>query len=96
MELSSNLTSLKNEIERFEGVDGFEGFLQFLQEAHRHYELSVEHVLHRNFTSLLSMLRWDFLKNVFILHPFTSIVSLSTQHSVLTQKSKDIIFLVAL
>lgn len=75
MKLSSDLTSLKSEIERFEGVDGFERFLQFLQEAHRHYELSVDHVLHRNFTSLFSMLRWGFLKNVFTLHPFTSIVS---------------------
>ena len=47
-----------------------------LLQAHRHYELSVDHVLHRSFDSLLAMLRPSFLRSVFVLHPFESIVSL--------------------
>lgn len=50
-------------------------YLGFLQEAHRHYELSVTHVLNRNFTSIFSMLRPSFLRHVLTLHPFESIVS---------------------
>lgn len=53
-------------------------YLDFMAEAHRHYELSVEHVLMRNFPSLLSMLRISFLRHVIALHPFESIVSPST------------------
>lgn len=31
--LSTDLTTLKKEVERFEGKDGFSGFLSFLQEV---------------------------------------------------------------
>ncbi|KDE03951.1 hypothetical protein MVLG_05585 [Microbotryum lychnidis-dioicae p1A1 Lamole] len=78
--LSSDLVQMKTEIERFEGETGFQGFLQFMLEGHRHYELSVEHVLHKNFTSLLSMLRPSFLKNLLILHPFESIYSRASRY----------------
>lgn len=72
-ELSSDLAFMKTEIERWEGTEGYERYLQFLQESHRHYELSVQHVLLRNFTSLVSMLRWSFLQHLLTLHPFESI-----------------------
>lgn len=71
--LSSDLAVMKSEIEKWEGKDGYFRYLDFLQESHRHYELSVEHVLLKNFTSLLSMLRWSFLKRLLALHPFESI-----------------------
>jgi phytoene desaturase (3,4-didehydrolycopene-forming) len=64
---------MKLEIEKWEGKDGFERYLSYLQEAHRHYELSVTHVLRKNFTSLLSMCRPSFLWHVLALHPFESI-----------------------
>ena len=64
---------MKIEIEKWEGKDGFERYLSYLQEAHRHYELSVTHVLRKNFTSLLSMARPSFLRHVFALHPFESV-----------------------
>ncbi|WPH00961.1 Phytoene dehydrogenase [Acrodontium crateriforme] len=72
-ELSSDLASMKHEIERWEGKDGYERYLDFLRESHKHYELSVEHVLLKNFTSLRSMLRTSFLRHVIALHPFESI-----------------------
>lgn len=74
-ELSTDLARMKREIEKWEGKDGFERYLGFLQEAHRHYELSVTHVLRRNFTSLLSMARPSFLSHLIALHPFESVYS---------------------
>lgn len=74
-ELSTDLARMKTEIEKWEGKGGFERYLGFLQEAHRHYELSVTHVLRRNFTSLLSMARPSFLRHLIALHPFESIYS---------------------
>ncbi|GME65441.1 phytoene dehydrogenase [Neofusicoccum parvum] len=79
-ELSTDLARMKREIEKWEGKDGFERYLRFLQEAHRHYELSVTHVLKRNFTTLLSMARWSFLKHLLELHPFESIYSRASKY----------------
>ncbi|KAE8824960.1 hypothetical protein PTNB73_07153 [Pyrenophora teres f. teres] len=71
--LSTDISIMKQEIERFEGKDGFERYLSFLQESHRHYEVSIIHVLRKNFYSLLSMVRPAFLLHLFELHPFESI-----------------------
>ncbi|KAK4054031.1 hypothetical protein OIO90_003676 [Microbotryomycetes sp. JL221] len=73
IKLSSDLTVMKKEVERFEGEQGFAKYLEFMREAHVHYELSYVHVLHKNFTSLLSMLRPALLKDLLTLHPFESI-----------------------
>ena len=64
---------MKQEIEKWEGKDGYSRYLDFLQESHRHYELSVEHVLLKDFTSLFSMMRLSFLRHLLALHPFESI-----------------------
>jgi len=79
-ELSTDVARMKTEIEKWEGKDGFERYLGFLQEAHRHYELSVTHVLRRNFTSLLSMARPSFLRHLLELHPFESIYSRAAKY----------------
>lgn len=79
-ELSTDLARMKKEIEKWEGKDGFERYLGFLAEAHRHYELSVTHVLKRNFTTLLSMARPSFLKHLIELHPFESIYSRAAKY----------------
>lgn len=71
---------MKNEVEKWEGKDGFERYLGFLQEAHRHYELSVTHVLRANFTSYFSLLRVGFLRHVLSLHPFESIYSRASRY----------------
>lgn len=55
-------------------------YLGFLREAHQHYELSVEHVLGKNFTSYASMLRPSFIRRVFTLHPFTSLYSRASHY----------------
>ncbi|KAI9808611.1 MAG: hypothetical protein M1825_003761 [Sarcosagium campestre] len=79
-ELSTDVSRMKAEVEKWEGKDGFERYLGFLQEAHRHYELSVIHVLKQNFTSLLSMTRLPFLKNLLDLHAFTSIYNRASKY----------------
>lgn len=71
---------MKGEIEKWEGKDGFDRYLAFLQESHRHYELSVTHVLRKNFPSLLSMLRPSFMRQVLALHPFESIYSRASRY----------------
>ena len=78
--MSSDVALMKTEIEKWEGKDGFERYLSFLQESHRHYELSVTHVLRENFTSLLSMCRPSFLRHVLALHPFESIYSRASKY----------------
>lgn len=79
-ELSTDVSRMKNEVEKWEGKDGFERYLGFLQEAHRHYELSVTHVLKRNFTSFFSMARPSFLRHLLELHPFESIYSRASKY----------------
>lgn len=72
-EMSTDLTKMKKAIEAVEGIDGFERYLGFLQESHRHYEVSVESVLRRNFPSILSLARPEVLFNLFNIHPLESI-----------------------
>ncbi|QPG95401.1 hypothetical protein C2857_000543 [Epichloe festucae Fl1] len=79
-ELSTDLARMKGQVEKYEGADGFERYFAFLAESHRHYELSVRHVLHRNFTSLLSMLRPSFLRHVLTLHPFESMYARAARY----------------
>jgi phytoene desaturase (3,4-didehydrolycopene-forming) len=71
---------MKREIEKWEGKAGFQRYLAWLSEAHAHYEISVTEVLHKNFTSILGLLRWNFLSNVFALHPFESIYSRASKY----------------
>lgn len=79
-ELSSDVARMKREVERWEGKDGFERYLGFLQESHRHYEISVREVLHKNFTSLLDLLRPSFLPHLLALHPLESIYSRAAKY----------------
>ncbi|KAI1632564.1 hypothetical protein F4809DRAFT_656191 [Biscogniauxia mediterranea] len=53
--LSSDLASLKPQVDAVEGPGGFGRFLAWLGEAHAHEETSLRAVLHRNFPSLASL-----------------------------------------
>jgi phytoene desaturase (3,4-didehydrolycopene-forming) len=79
-ELSTDTARMKQEVEKWEGIDGFERYLGFLQESHRHYEHSITHVLRKNFTNLLHMARPSFLRYLFALHPFESIYYRASQY----------------
>ncbi|KAI9925096.1 hypothetical protein MW887_006504 [Aspergillus wentii] len=80
LDLSTDIARLKPQIERYEGRDGFNQFLAFMQESRRHYELSLIHVLRRNFPSLFSMLRLGFMQSVFTMHPFESIYTRASRY----------------
>lgn len=71
---------MKREIERYEGKAGFQRYLAWLSEAHAHYEISVDEVLHRNFKSIFGLLRWSFLSQVVRLHPFESIYARAARY----------------
>ncbi|KAM3528022.1 hypothetical protein MY4038_006082 [Beauveria bassiana] len=77
---TTDLASMKLEIEKWEGEASFQHYLSFLQESHRHLELSVTHVLRRNFTSLLSMARPSFLRHILKLHPFESVYGRASRY----------------
>jgi phytoene desaturase (3,4-didehydrolycopene-forming) len=79
-ELSTDVSVMKREVEKWEGKAGFERYLKWLGEAHRHYELSVREVLHKNFTSIFNLLRPSFLAHLFQLHPFESIYSRASKY----------------
>lgn len=68
------------QIEPHEGKQGFQQFLAFMKESGNHYDLSMAHVMSRNFPHLFSMLRPQFLKSVFTLHPFESVYSRASRY----------------
>ncbi|KAI1320412.1 phytoene dehydrogenase [Xylariaceae sp. FL0255] len=72
-ELSTDLARMKTQIERWEGKYGFSRYLAWLREAHDHYELSVSHVLSRNFTSLWELMTPRFVVTGLRLHPLHTI-----------------------
>ncbi|RDH31027.1 phytoene dehydrogenase [Aspergillus welwitschiae] len=80
LDLSTDIPSMKEQIEAHEGPYGFERFLRFLVESGRHYNLSCEHILHRNFATIWSLLRWDLLFALPRLHVFESIYTRASRY----------------
>ncbi|OJZ89670.1 hypothetical protein ASPFODRAFT_58355 [Aspergillus luchuensis CBS 106.47] len=74
-DLTTDVARLKPQIEHHEGENSFHSFLGFMQESGRHYDLSMIHVLRRNFPGLFSMMRLGLLRSLFTMHPFQSIHS---------------------
>ncbi|KAF3357316.1 hypothetical protein VdG1_05894 [Verticillium dahliae VDG1] len=77
---SSDLATMKVEVERWEGKEGFARYLSWMREAHTHYEVSVTDVLHRNFTSLFNLAWPSLLKHVVALHPLESIYARASRY----------------
>ncbi len=71
--MSTDVAQMKQEIERLEGTDGFHRYLSWMKEAHTHYETSVIEVLHKPFSSYVSIFRPRFFSHMIDLHPFESI-----------------------
>lgn len=77
---TTDLAAMKNEIERYEGKEGFESYLAWMAESHRHYEVSVEHVLHKNHDSIFKVATPFFARLALKLHPFESIYSRASRY----------------
>ncbi|KAI9263070.1 phytoene dehydrogenase [Sporodiniella umbellata] len=73
VQLSSDLTRMKAEMERVEGPEGFGRFLDFLRETHVHYEAGIWIAIQRNFESFLDLCRPKFLPFILPLHLFDKI-----------------------
>ncbi|KAJ5936849.1 Phytoene desaturase [Penicillium verhagenii] len=74
-EASTDLCKMKPQIERYEGKDGLQNFFRFMKESGQHYDLSMDHVLSKDFPNLLAMLRPQLLFSLASLHPFESMWS---------------------
>ena len=79
-ELSTDLSFMRRELKKWEGEHGFQRYMSYLQEGHRHYTGSINHVLKRNFTSIFSLLRPSFLYAALDLHPFESMYSRTSRY----------------
>lgn len=77
---TTDLASMKQQIEHYEGKEGFERYLAWMAESHQHYELSVEHVLHKNNDSILTVMTPFFARMALKLHPFESIWSRASRY----------------
>ncbi|KAI9300496.1 phytoene dehydrogenase [Cunninghamella echinulata] len=71
--LTSDLTRMKTEMERVEGVNGFQQFLKFMAETHIHYEQGTLLAIKRNFESIWDMIQLKFAPEVLRLHLFDKI-----------------------
>jgi phytoene desaturase (3,4-didehydrolycopene-forming) len=69
-EMTTDLSRMKSQINKLEGKDSFHQFHSFMQESGTHYELSLSHVLKRNFPRLFSMLRPPLVESLLAMHPF--------------------------
>ncbi|KAI8143957.1 phytoene dehydrogenase [Fennellomyces sp. T-0311] len=78
--LSSDLTKMKPEIERVEGVQGFGRFLDFLSETHEHYERGTLIAIKRNFESIWDMVRIKYAPEIFRLHLFDRIYARAAKY----------------
>ncbi|KAK4232384.1 Phytoene desaturase protein [Podospora fimiseda] len=77
---STDTVAMKREIEKWEGPDGFQRYLTWLAEAHGHYESSLQHVLHRNFTNHIQLAEPRFVIPGVSLHPLESIWSRASRY----------------
>ncbi|KAJ5667366.1 Phytoene desaturase [Penicillium longicatenatum] len=79
-EASTDICKMKPQIERYEGKDGLQNLFRFMRESGQHYDLSMEHVLSKDFPNLLAMIRPKLLFSLPFLHPFESMWSRIKRH----------------
>ncbi|PYI31649.1 phytoene dehydrogenase [Aspergillus indologenus CBS 114.80] len=80
LDLSTDMAAMQRVIQAHEGRSGWERFLQFLVEAGRHYNLSRQHVLYSNYPHAWSIVKPGMVRNIFRLHPFTSVYARAAQY----------------
>lgn len=80
IQLSSDLTRMKPEMERIEGEHGFGRFLEFLHETHVHYERGTFLAIKRNFESIWDMVKLKYAPEIFRLHLFEHIYARASKY----------------
>ncbi|PHH82736.1 hypothetical protein CDD82_4992 [Ophiocordyceps australis] len=79
-ENSTNLDRMRLQIEPLEGKNGFQRFLAFMKEAGQHYDLSMAHILSRNFANYASMLHSKLLASIVQMHISESVYSRASRY----------------
>lgn len=72
LEMSTDISKMKPQIERLEGQGGLEGLFGFLKESGKPYDLPMEHVLCKSFPNFWAMFRPGLVLSLLSLHPFES------------------------
>ncbi|KAI9351084.1 hypothetical protein DFJ73DRAFT_776571 [Zopfochytrium polystomum] len=70
--LSSDLVHMRTELQRFE-AGAFDGFVRFLRESGEHYDMSVEHVLNKNYGRWTQLLDWTLVPLALRLHVLSTV-----------------------
>lgn len=80
IQLSSDLTRMKAELDRVEGPLGFGRFLDFMKETHIHYESGTLIALKKNFESIWDLIRIKYAPEIFRLHLFGKIYDRASKY----------------
>ncbi|KAL5366611.1 hypothetical protein BJX96DRAFT_170079 [Aspergillus floccosus] len=78
VELSTDLSQLKREIQRYEGEGSFPRPCAFLEEAGRYYHLCSAYVLHKSFPSIFSVLR--ILRPLMQMRPWSNVYGCASRY----------------
>ncbi|KAI9475520.1 MAG: phytoene dehydrogenase [Benjaminiella poitrasii] len=87
IQLSSDLTRMKAELDRVEGPLGFGRFLDFMKETHIHYERGTYIAIKRNFETIWDLVRLKYAPEIFRLHLFGKIYQRASKYF-LTKKMR--------
>ncbi|KAI8370913.1 phytoene dehydrogenase [Blakeslea trispora] len=80
VQLSSDLTKMKGELDRIEGPLGFGRFLDFMKETHVHYEQGTFIAIKRNFETIWDLIRLQYVPEIFRLHLFGKIYDRASKY----------------
>ncbi|KAI8069655.1 phytoene dehydrogenase [Gongronella butleri] len=78
--LTSDLTKMKDELDRVEGASGFASFLSFMAESHVHYEQGTLLAIKRNFESIWDMIKLKYAPEIFRLHLLDNVYARASRY----------------
>ncbi|GAQ44823.1 hypothetical protein AtubIFM55763_005501 [Aspergillus tubingensis] len=80
VELSSDISRLKEEVIRHEGITGLSKLLDFLKETGQYYNLTLDYILNRDFPHFLSLLQPNVLRALVAMRPWTTMAGIVEQY----------------
>ncbi|ORX60714.1 phytoene dehydrogenase [Hesseltinella vesiculosa] len=78
--LTSDLTKMKDEMDRVEGDQGFANFLSFMSESHVHYQQGTLLAIKRNFESVWDMIKLKYAPEIFRLHLLDNVYARASRY----------------
>ncbi|GLB07528.1 hypothetical protein AtubIFM57258_002871 [Aspergillus tubingensis] len=80
VELSSDISRLKEEVIRHEGITGLSKLLDFLKETGQYYNLTLDYIMNRDFPHFLSLLQPNVLRALVAMRPWTTMAAIVEQY----------------